>query len=135
MRGIKARPMILAVVAGVAISTAACGGQDDAEGEESTNLPQDIVVYRPGMLDNDLTQDDVPLWPGPDPDDFLAPHSPSGESGELSGDDAEVVYRAALDNPGSLLEEGRDPSDATSAVWWVDGGAQWLVVETRPELI
>lgn len=129
----KIRPLALAVVAGVAISTAACGGQDDAEGEESANLPQDITVYRPGMLDNDLTQDDVPLWPGPAPDDFLSPHSPSGESGELSGDDAEVVYQAALDNPGSLLEEGQDPSEMTSAVWWVDGGAQWLVVAESAE--
>ncbi|MGP9723603.1 hypothetical protein ACT3SZ_06265 [Corynebacterium sp. AOP40-9SA-29] len=133
MKGFNVRPLALAVVAGVAISTAACGGQGDAEGEESTNLPQDITVYRPGMLDNDLTQDDVPLWPGPDPDDFLSPHPPSGESGELSGDDAEVVYQAALDNPGSLLEEGQDPSDMMSAVWWVDGGAQWLVVAESAE--
>ncbi|WP_420099005.1 hypothetical protein [Corynebacterium sp.] len=56
---------------------------------------------------------------------------PSGERGTISGDEAAEVYRAAQENPGTLLPDGQPPRDVTDAVWWVGDEAQWLVVEPR----
>ena len=58
------------------------------------------------------------LWPGPDPSEFLEPSPPSGESGQVVGEQAGAVYVAALDNP--------------DAHWNVGGTVQWLVVEPLP---
>lgn len=59
-------------------------------------------------------------WPGPAPSSFLVPTS-NGRliaCGELRGDDAQNVYRAALDNPG--------------ARWLVDGDTRLLGVNPVP---
>lgn len=94
-------------------------------------LPVEVVVHRPGAIDNNLTAEDVPAWPGPDPGDFLEPDPPSGERGTISGDDAAAVYRAAQEIPGTLLQDGQEPRDVTGAIWWVDDHAEWLVVDPR----
>ncbi|MGJ0183644.1 hypothetical protein [Corynebacterium glyciniphilum] len=103
-----------------------------AESEQVTEpVPDTVVVYRPGAIDNNFTADDVPAWPGPDPSDVLEPNPPSGERGTISGDDAAAVYQAALENPETLLQDGQAPRDVTGAVWWVNNHAEWLVVEPQ----
>ena len=59
-------------------------------------------------------------WPGPPPSAFLAPRSGSRwiACGELNADPAEVVYQAALTNPG--------------ARWLVDGATRILAVNPLP---
>ncbi|WP_291477247.1 hypothetical protein [Corynebacterium sp.] len=136
------RKLALAAVTASALLVSACdaGQQDATDGATSTSpsdttdeaastVPEEVVVHRPGMIDNNLTAEDVPHWPGPDPADFLAPGPSSGERGALTGDDATAVYRAAQENPETLLQEGQAPRDADGAFWWVDDHAEWLVVE------
>ncbi|MFC4604308.1 hypothetical protein [Rhodococcus kronopolitis] len=81
-------------------------------------MPDRVVVHRPGFIDTDITPADVPVWPGPHPSEFLEPSPPSGESGEVVGEQAGAVYLAALGNP-----DGH---------WNVGGTVQWLVVEPLP---
>jgi len=59
-------------------------------------------------------------WPGPPPSSFLTPSTSrrSIACGELVADPAEVVYRAALANPG--------------ARWLVDGATRTLAVNSLP---
>jgi len=59
-------------------------------------------------------------WPGPPPASFLSPHTGrrSIACGELVADPAEVVYQAALENPG--------------ARWVVDGATRALAVNSLP---
>lgn len=80
--------------------------------------PEKVAVAEPlpGRNDEPATVG----WPGPAPTGFLAP-DPSrrfAACGELSGADAEVVYRAALANPG--------------ARWLVDGTTRVLAVNPLP---
>lgn len=99
-----------------------------------TDYPDQVIVYRPGMLDTSLTVDDVPQWPGPDPSEFLenprAGEITSGESGWLSGQEAHAVYDAALEHD-ALLQDGQEPDELTGAIWAAEGEAQWLVVEPQ----
>lgn len=80
--------------------------------------PDRVVVYEveartadePGAVD----------WPGPPPASFLSPHTGrrSIACGALVADPAEVVYQAALENPG--------------ARWVVDGVTRALAVNALP---
>lgn len=112
----------LAVV-GLALAVGGCGSGGDA-GSGSTDiaevaatvpLPDRVVVHQPGFVDIAFPADEVPVWPGPDPYEFLEPSPPSGESGEITGEQAEAVYAASLDNPGDL--------------WNIRGIVWWLVVD------
>lgn len=110
----------------------AAGATSDAASESaSESVPDEVVVHRPGAIDNNLTAEDLPAWPGPKPGDFLEPDPPSGERGTISGDDAAAVYRAAQGTPEMLLQDGQEPRDITGAIWWVDDHAEWLVVDPR----
>jgi len=84
----------------------------------STYSPDRVVVYEvePGNNREPATTD----WPGPPPSAFLAPSTGSRwiACGELTADPAEVVYRAALTNPG--------------ARWLVDGATRILAINPLP---
>lgn len=120
------RVVVGSAVAGLALAVVGCssgsnevvGGTGITEAVESKPLPDRVVVHRPAWIDTDISPDDVPVWPGPDPSEFLMPSPPSGTSGEIAGAQAGAAYLAALGNPG--------------AVWNVGGTVQWLVVEPRP---
>lgn len=120
-----------------ALLLAGCGGSsqdtsgptDTSEPAAALGSPGTVTVFRPGMLDTDLSPGDVPDWPGPAPADFLGPGSPSCERGELTGEDAELVHDAAVDHPEALLQDGQDPREASGALWSVDDNIEWLVVE------
>ncbi|WP_458682567.1 hypothetical protein [Prescottella equi] len=110
-------------VVGLALAVGGCGSggevgsgaTDIAEVAATTPLPDRVVVHQPGYVDIGFSADDVPVWPGPDPYEFLEPSPPSGLSGEITGERAEAVYAAALDNPGDF--------------WNVGGIVRWLVVD------
>lgn len=130
----KARLTVPAVLTAAVLALSACGtGDGDSPGEDTDDtaagVPDELVIYRPGMVDTELTADDLPHWPGPDPAEFLEPDAPSGERGTISGTDAATVYDVAQENPETLLEEHQAPADADEALWWVDGQADWLVIE------
>ena len=78
--------------------------------------PDRVVVYdvEPGNSAEPATTG----WPGPPPSAFLKPNSSRRAiaCGELNADPAEVVYQAALENPG--------------ARWLVDGAARTLAVNS-----
>ena len=80
--------------------------------------PDRVIVYEvePRNDGEPATAD----WPGPPPTSFLKPTTNRRASacGELNADPAEVVYQAALDNPG--------------ARWLVDGAIQILAVNSLP---
>lgn len=137
---------IAATTAATALLLSACSADDQTDAQPSSStattsvaeseqvtepVPDTVVVYRPGAIDNNFTADEVPAWPGPDPSDVLEPNPPSGERGTISGDDAAAVYQAALENPETLLQDGQAPRDVTGAVWWVNNHAEWLVVEPQ----
>lgn len=110
----------------------ACGGDDVPATDTGTppeGIPASVIVYRPGMVDLDPDSVHAPDWPGPDPAEFLGPDPSSGEKGELTGEDAEAVYRATLDHPDALLTDGQGPGDLDAALWRVDWDVQRLVVE------
>lgn len=85
----------------------------------SPYIPDRVVVYE---LDPRFAGGDTAPagWPGPAPASFLRPNGArrSLACGELNADPAEVVYRAALDNPG--------------ARWLVDGMTRVLAVNSLP---
>lgn len=130
-------PMVVGVaVMGLALAVVAgCGGGEAVEGPEATVtetaaadgvgsgrsvlVPDRVTVYRPGLVDLDPAEVDVPVWPGPDPAEFLQPNPPRGEKGELTGEQVLLAYLAALDN--------------ADALWNVDGTVQWLVINSLPE--
>lgn len=113
-------------ITGLALAVGGCGSGGDevaagtgiAVAADTTPIPQRVVVHRPAWIDTDISPDDVPVWPGPHPSEFLMPSPPSGTSGEITGAQAGVVYLAALDNP--------------AAFWNVGGTVQWLVVDPQP---
>ena len=81
-------------------------------------VPDRITVNEP--LPSRNQEPATSPWPGPPPSDFLSP-TRNGRviaCGELSGADAQTVYRAALDNPG--------------ARWLVDGTTRVLGVNPVP---
>lgn len=123
--------------AGTAVATSATSQNQSPSGAvgetmQAQRAPERVVVHRPGLLDTSLTVEDVPAWPGPDPSEFLTPHYPSGESGELTGGDAARVYAAALGRSGALIEEDQElPKYPDRAVWAAEGDVQWLVVEPQ----
>ena len=139
-----------ACFAGVAL-LAGCGS-GDTSGSTSTEtapvesthssaaqeltVPEEVIVCQPGFVDTTATVDDVPEWPGPLPSEFMEPNFPSGVCGTLPGQEARVVYEAALEHPAALLEEGRleeggDLVDTTDALWALEGVVAWLVVEPQ----
>ncbi|MFI7161955.1 MULTISPECIES: hypothetical protein [Rhodococcus] len=110
-------------ITGLVLAVAGCGSGDGeaAEGPgiavaaETKQVPDRVTVHRPGLIDTSISPFDVPEWPGPHPSEFLEPNPPSGESGEIAGDQAAATYAASLDNP--------------DALWNVGGTVQWLVVD------
>lgn len=80
--------------------------------------PDRVVVYELDPRYEDQTA--TITWPGPPPSSFLAPTDKrrSIACGELIADPAEVVYQAALTNPG--------------ARWLVDGATRVLAVNPLP---
>lgn len=136
--------VIGAMLAVTALALTGCGSDDPelattAAQETSTTtetttaeeaaVPREVIVCQPGLVDTDATVDDVPTWPGPRPEDFMSPTPSSGACGTLTGEDARVVYLAALDNPGSMIEEGQQPLDAAGGLWGLDTVVVLLVVE------
>lgn len=120
------RAVVGVAIAGLALAAVSCGSGGNARSEAkdievaaaTEPVPDRVAVHQPAILDTDISPDDVPVWPGPDPYEFLEPSPPEGERGEIVGEEAEAVYIAALDNPG--------------AVWNVGGIVQWLVVDPLP---
>lgn len=117
-------------VAGLVLAVVSCGSGDsevfETAGEvvetagvgaatETERLPERVLVHRPAYLDTNISADALPVWPGPHPSDFLEPSPPSGQSGEIAGEQAGATYVAALRNP--------------DALWNVGGTVQWLVVD------
>ncbi len=80
--------------------------------------PDRVVVYEVEARTADETG--AVDWPGPPPASFLSPHTGrrSIACGALVADPAEVVYQAALENPG--------------ARWVVDGATRALAVNSLP---
>jgi len=80
--------------------------------------PDRVVVYE--VEPNNNTEPATVGWPGPPLSTFLTPNTSRRASacGELNADPAEVVYQAALNNPG--------------ARWLVDGGTRLLAVNSLP---
>lgn len=105
----------LALVVGGRAGDAVSVKVDVAAVAATVSVPDRVVVHQPGFVDIGFSAEEVPVWPGPDPYEFLEPSPPSGSRGEITGEQAEVVYAAALDNPGDL--------------WNVGGIVRWLVVE------
>lgn len=96
---------------------------------EKGAVPDEVRVCQPGLVDTAATVDDVPKWPGPKPADFMTITPSSGTCGTLTGEDARVVYEAALDNPGAILEEGQQPGDPAGGLWGLDTVVVLLSVE------
>ncbi len=80
--------------------------------------PDRVVVYEIEARTAD--EPGAVNWPGPPPASFLSPHTGrrSIACGALVADPAEVVYQAALENPG--------------ARWVVDGATRALAVNSLP---
>lgn len=77
-------------------------------------VPERVTVTQPALVDTNARAADLPVWPGPDPSEFLAPNPPAGEIGQLTGAQAGEVFVAAWNNPGEF--------------WNVGGIVLWLVV-------
>ena len=138
-----------AAVTAVVLLAAGCGGggssdpallqttsspsasPSEASGERA--VPEQVTVYQPGLIDTDATVDDVPAWPGPAPDEFMDSHGPWGAYGTLSGTDAEVVYKAAVEHPDpdALVAEGKEPTDQSGSFWGLDGVVVLLFVQPQ----
>ncbi|WP_338888729.1 hypothetical protein [Rhodococcus sovatensis] len=94
---------------------ASVSGSDGAISNGRRNqLPVRVTVTQPALVDTDARAADLPVWPGPDPSEFLAPNPPAGTSGQLTGAQAGEVFAAAQNNPGEF--------------WNVGGVVVWLVV-------
>ena len=80
--------------------------------------PDRVAVYE--IETSEAGAPSAPGWPGPPPSAFLAPSTDRRAiaCGELIADPAEVVYQAALANPG--------------ARWVVDGDTRILAVNSLP---
>lgn len=119
----------LAVASLALVAMAGCGGRDEpvdaafptgtesgatAQIVEQVLAPDRVTVRQPAFLDTSVPAASLPVWPGPDPAEFLIPSPPEGLSGELTGQQAAVVYVAAQANPGAL--------------WNVGGTVVWLIV-------
>lgn len=80
--------------------------------------PDRVAVYE--IETSEAGAPSAPGWPGPPPSAFLAPGTDRRAiaCGELMADPAEVVYQAALANPG--------------ARWVVDGDTRILAVNSLP---
>lgn len=84
-------------------------------GHSEPYVPQTVAVFQlPGA---DAPADDVPEWPGPDPQSFLT-EGVGGAAGEITGESAAVVYAAARGNP--------------HAYWSVGDAVMRLVVDPVP---
>ena len=83
-------------------------------GGTSVSIPDRVTVNRPAFIDTSRHPDAVPVWPGPNPSEFLNPSPPTGETGELAGAPAHAVVAASHTN--------------SEMLWNVGGVVQWLVV-------
>ncbi|MDZ7910249.1 MAG: hypothetical protein U5O16_00125 [Rhodococcus sp. (in: high G+C Gram-positive bacteria)] len=96
-------------------ATATTPALDTLTSAESTDPVQiEVTVTQPALIDTNARAADLPIWPGPDPAEFLAPNPPAGDIGHLTGVQARDVVAAAHTNPGEL--------------WNVNGVVLWLVV-------
>ncbi len=77
-------------------------------------VPDRVTITQPALVDTKARAADLPVWPGPDPSEFLAPNPPAGMSGQLTGAQAGEAFVAAQNNPGEF--------------WNLDGVVVWLVV-------
>lgn len=136
----RGRPsLISAVLAGAALVLASCGSddpepaatpeQDTTTTSEAPAVPDEVIVCQPGLVDTPVAVEDVPVWPGPEPVDFMDMTPASGACGTLTGEEAKTVYEAALQNPGSIREEAVEPGVPGDALWSLDTVVVWLVVE------
>lgn len=103
---------------GAAVSSSVAVDSSEAESEPwQMFVPARVTVCRPGFVDTGVAAEGLPVWPGPDPAEFLE-LTPTGECGELTDEQGADVYVAAFDNP--------------DALWNVGGIVQWLVVDQLP---
>lgn len=103
---------------GVAVSSpVAVAGSEVESAPWQMFVPARVTVCRPGFVDTGLVAEDLPVWPGPDPAEFLE-LTPTGECGDLEDEQGTDVYVAAFDNP--------------DALWNVGGTVEWLVVDQLP---
>lgn len=87
---------------------------DLAEGDAEPLVPDTVHIYE--LTAGTAPDDDVPLWPGPDPATFTT--DDPGSPGVITGDAAALVYTAARENP--------------DARWLVDDDVMLLVVDPVP---
>ena len=86
------RAVVGLAVAGLALAVVGCSsgsnevveGTGITEAAETKPIPDRVAVHRPAWIDTDISPDDVPVWPGPHPSEFLMPTPPAGTSGEIA---------------------------------------------------
>src|SRR5699024_11697808 len=88
-------------------------------GDGEAYVPDRVGVSRPYMVDTAVHEEDLPVWPEPDPSEILRPAADGPERGAVNGDDAAALYSAAPANP--------------PALWNVDGTVRLLMVDPVPE--
>lgn len=106
------------------------GATHGAAGAAEDPVPDGLIVYRPAMVDTQLTPADLPDWPGPDPAELLEPDpdGPAPESGTITAPDTvRRVLGAAADND-AVMEPGQRPDEVDGGLWATGQGVQWLVV-------
>ena len=104
-----------------------------SEAAHERAVPDQVIVYQPGLVDTNATVDDVPAWPGPPLTEFMDSTGPWGASGTLADSEAHVVYQAAVEhpNPDAIVEEGEEPSGSSGAFWGLDGVVVLLFVQPQ----
>ncbi len=115
------------------VETTSTGSSPSSDTTHERAIPEQVIVYQPGLVDTNATVDDVPAWPGPPLTEFMDSTGPWGPSGTLTGPDAQVVYEAAVEHgdPDALLEEGEEPSDASGSFWGLDNVVVLLIVQPQ----
>jgi hypothetical protein len=98
--------------------TASASASATESGGTPVLIPDRVTVNQPAFIDTSRSPDSLPVWPGPNPSEFLKPSPPTGETGELTGAPANAVFVASQTN--------------SEMLWNVDGVVQWLVVRAVP---